>query len=81
MTDSRQRNSADGNLVQKARRQVEVFQSQGNGGRNIQVVRASQWSSSRATDCTLGLQNSNQPNNNVSFFFLRERVGRHEYNN
>ncbi|XP_048507731.1 uncharacterized protein LOC105687726 isoform X1 [Athalia rosae] len=47
--DSRERNSADGNVVQKARRQVEVFQSQGIGGRSVQVVRASQWSSSRIT--------------------------------
>lgn len=52
MIDSRERNSADGNVVQKARRQVEVFQSQGKGGRSFQVVRASQWSSSRITDST-----------------------------
>ncbi|XP_046744937.1 uncharacterized protein LOC124410530 [Diprion similis] len=50
--DSRERNSADGNVVQKARRQVEVFQSQGVSGRSVQVVRASQWSSSRITDST-----------------------------
>ncbi|KAJ8679845.1 hypothetical protein QAD02_015632 [Eretmocerus hayati] len=52
MVDSRERNSADGSLVQKARRQVEIFQSQGNSGRAFEVIRASQWSSSRATDCT-----------------------------
>ncbi|XP_012272521.1 uncharacterized protein LOC105695521 isoform X2 [Orussus abietinus] len=50
--DSRERNSADGSVVQKARRQVEVFQSQGVGGRSFQIVRASQWSSSRVTDST-----------------------------
>lgn len=50
--DSRERNSADGNVVQKARRQVEVFQSHGVGGRSVQVFRASQWSSSRITDST-----------------------------
>ncbi|XP_014214041.1 uncharacterized protein LOC106643413 isoform X2 [Copidosoma floridanum] len=50
MVDSRERNSADGSLVQRARRQVEIFQSQGTGGRSFQVVRASQWSSSRAKD-------------------------------
>ncbi|XP_033225563.1 uncharacterized protein LOC117178303 [Belonocnema kinseyi] len=48
--DSRERNSADGNLVQRAQRKVEVFQSQGVGGKSIQVVRASQWSSSRVSD-------------------------------
>ncbi|XP_024944518.1 uncharacterized protein LOC107271500 isoform X1 [Cephus cinctus] len=50
--DSRERNSADGSVVQKARRQVEIFQSQAAGGRSYQVVRASQWSSSRVTDST-----------------------------
>lgn len=55
MVDSRERNSADGSLVQKARRQVEIFQSQGTSGKSFQVVRASQWSSSRATDCGFDL--------------------------
>lgn len=50
VVDSRERNSADGNLVQRAQRKVEVFQSQGAGGKSIQVVRASQWSSSRVSD-------------------------------
>lgn len=50
MVDSRERNSADGNVVQRAQRKVEVFQSQGTGGKSIQVVRASQWSSSRVSD-------------------------------
>ncbi|XP_051161449.1 uncharacterized protein LOC127281659 isoform X2 [Leptopilina boulardi] len=50
VVDSRERNSADGNVVQRAQRKVEVFQSQGTGGKSIQVVRASQWSSSRVSD-------------------------------
>ncbi|XP_014223189.1 serine/arginine repetitive matrix protein 1-like [Trichogramma pretiosum] len=52
--DSRERNTVDGSLVQKARRQVEVFQSQATSGRCFQVVKASQWSSSRATDSGKG---------------------------
>uniref|UniRef100_A0ABD2WMH8 Uncharacterized protein n=1 Tax=Trichogramma kaykai TaxID=54128 RepID=A0ABD2WMH8_9HYME len=52
--DSRERNTVDGSLVQKARRQVEVFQSQATSGRCFQVVKASQWSSSRATDSVKG---------------------------
>ncbi|XP_032453282.1 uncharacterized protein LOC100119361 isoform X8 [Nasonia vitripennis] len=63
MIDSRERNSADGSLVQKARRQVEIFQSQENSGRSFQVVRASQWSSSRATDCAFDIPISNKPSN------------------
>ncbi|XP_043273838.1 uncharacterized protein [Venturia canescens] len=55
--DSRERNSADGSIVQRARRQVEIFQSQGRG-RSVQVVRASQWSSSRVTDSTSVVGNS-----------------------
>ncbi|XP_015121253.1 uncharacterized protein LOC107044029 [Diachasma alloeum] len=49
MVDSRQRNNVDGTVIQKARRQVEVLQSQ-EPGRRVQVVRASYWSSSRVTD-------------------------------
>ncbi|XP_011308989.1 uncharacterized protein [Fopius arisanus] len=52
VVDSRQRNTVDGTVIQKARRQVEVFQSQ-EPGRRVQVVRASQWSSSRVTDTSL----------------------------
>ncbi|OXU23759.1 hypothetical protein TSAR_007270 [Trichomalopsis sarcophagae] len=63
MIDSRERNSADGSLVQKARRQVEIFQSQENSGRSFQVVRASQWSSSRATDCGFDIPISDKPSN------------------
>ncbi|KAK0178951.1 hypothetical protein PV327_007788 [Microctonus hyperodae] len=49
VTDLRERNSADGCVMQKAKRQVEIFQSK-EPGRSVQVFRASQWSSSRVTD-------------------------------
>ncbi|XP_074105993.1 uncharacterized protein LOC141531846 [Cotesia typhae] len=49
VTDQRERNSVDGSVTQKAHRQVEIFQSK-EPGRSVQVVRASQWSSSKVTD-------------------------------
>ncbi|XP_044015411.1 uncharacterized protein LOC122857353, partial [Aphidius gifuensis] len=49
VVDSRIRNSADGNIQQQARRQVEIYQSK-EPGRSLQVVRASQWSSSKIKD-------------------------------
>ncbi|KAK0084016.1 hypothetical protein PV325_007789 [Microctonus aethiopoides] len=58
VTDLRERNSADGCIMQKAKRQVEIFQSK-EPGRSVQVFRASQWSSSRVTD---GIAKSIMPN-------------------
>lgn len=74
MIDSRERNSADGSLVQKARRQVEIFQSQENSGRSFQVVRASQWSSSRATDCGFDIPITNKPSVSLARFYTETKI-------